>query len=343
MSAERPRVDSQSGIPRRVAVESMVAPAAHDVYTRSPAMRRVFDMAARVAPVDSTVLITGESGVGKERLARWVHQHSQRCRGPFVGVNCAAIPESLLETELFGHARGAFTGAGRDHVGLVEAAHGGTLFLDEIGDVSEAMQRRLLRVLQEREVRRVGETFDRHVDFRLVAATNRHLRTEIARERFREDLYYRLSVITLDVPPLRDRPEDLPRLAHEALTRAAARVRRPIAGFTRRALEQLRQYRWPGNVRQLEHALESACAVATGPRIDLEDLPEEVRERAPDESLPAVKSLQELELEHMITTLRRTGGNRRRAAAQLGISVATLRRRLRAAGYARLTHAELGR
>jgi transcriptional regulator with PAS, ATPase and Fis domain len=191
------------------------------------------------------------------------------------------------------------------------------------------MQLRLLRVLQEREVRRVGETTLRRVDIRLVAATNRDLRVEMAEQRFREDLYYRLWVIRLEVPPLRERLEDLPTLAHELLARAAARVPQNIVGFTSRALDRILQYGWPGNVRELEHALEHACAVATRPRIEVEDLPETVREGC---GAPAVKSLHQLELEHMTATLHRNGGNHRRTASQLAISVATLRRRLRSAG-----------
>jgi transcriptional regulator with PAS, ATPase and Fis domain len=244
-------------------------------------------------------------------------------------VNCGALAETLLESELFGHARGAFTGATEGRPGVFEAAHRGTLFLDEIGDISAAMQLRLLRVLQEREVRRVGETTLRHVDIRLVAATNRDLRVEMAEQRFREDLYYRLWVIRLEVPPLRERPEDLPALARELLARAAANVSQSIVGFTPGALDRILQYGWPGNVRELEHALEHACAVATGPRIGVNDLPETVRDPL---GVAPVKSLHQLELEHMTATLHRNGGNRRRTAAQLAISVATLRRRLRSAG-----------
>ena len=297
--------------------------------TRSPAMRRMWTLAAKVAPTASTVLITGESGVGKERVARWIHHASPRSATPFVAVNCGALAETLLESELFGHARGAFTGATQDRSGVFEAAHRGTLFLDEIGDITSAMQVKLLRVLQEREVRRVGETTLRRVDIRLLAATNRDLRVEMAEQRFREDLYYRLWVIRLEVPPLRDRPEDLPTLARELLARAAAGVSRSIVDFTPEALDRILHYSWPGNVRELEHALEHACAVAAGPRICLDDLPETVRDPF---GTPAVKSLHQLELEHMIATLYRNGGNHRRTAAQLAISVATLRRRLRGAG-----------
>jgi two-component system response regulator HydG len=289
----------------------------------------MWTLAAKVAPTPSTVLITGESGVGKERVARWLHHASPRSATPFVAVNCGALAETLLESELFGHTRGAFTGATQDRPGVFEAASGGTLFLDEIGDISAAMQVKLLRVLQEREVRRVGETTVRRVDIRLVAATNRDLRVEMAEQRFREDLYYRLWVIRLEVPPLRERLEDLPTLARELLARAAESVQQRIVSFTPEALDRILQYGWPGNVRELEHALEHACAVATGPRIAVDDLPENVREPF---GAPAVKPLHQLELEHMTATLHRNGGNHRRTAAQLAISVATLRRRLRSAG-----------
>jgi two-component system response regulator HydG len=307
------------------AVPEMVEPWRH---TRNPAMRGMWGCAAKFARTDYTVLITGESGVGKERVARWLHQASPRSAAPFVAVNCGAVPDTLIESELFGHARGAFTGAVQDSPGIVEGAHRGTLFLDEIGDVSAAMQIRLLRVLEEREVRRIGETSVRRVDFRLVAATNRNLRLEKARHRFREDLYWRLAALVLDVPPLRERREDLPALARELLTRVAAGATRRIVGFTPRALDRLLEYEWPGNVRELEHALEHACAVSSGSRIDIEDLPGSVR----DPSEAPVKSLDQTELDHMIATLCRNGGNRRRTAAQLAISVATLRRRLRSAG-----------
>ena len=200
--------------------------------TQSPAMQRVLTLAARVADVDSTVLISGESGVGKERLARWLHKASGRARRSFLAVNCGAFADTLLESELFGHARGAFTGALAERAGVFEAADGGTLFLDEVGEMSPAMQTRLLRVIQEREVRRLGETRVRPVDVRLMAATNRDLTEEVARDRFRADLWYRLRVIELHIPPLRDRPEDLRALSQDLLRRIAARLRRPVEGYT---------------------------------------------------------------------------------------------------------------
>jgi two-component system response regulator HydG len=298
------------------------------IGTRNSAMRLMWDRAAKVAPTSSTVLITGESGVGKERVARWLHEASRRRTGPFVAVNCGAFADTLLETELFGHARGAFTGATQPHQGVFETAHGGTLLLDEIGDMPAAMQLKLLRVLQEREVRRVGETTVRRIDVRLLAATNRDLRVEVDEERFREDLYYRLNVFSLHVPPLRDRLEDLPGLAHELLSRVALRVEHQIVGFTPQALDRLVRYRWPGNVRDLENVVESASTVAAGPLIDVDDLPESVRQPS------VVKSLHQVSVEHMHETLQRNRGNHRRTAMQLGISVATLRRHLRTAARA---------
>ena len=297
--------------------------------TQSPPMGRVMALAARVAPLDSTVLITGESGVGKERLARWLHDASHRAGGPFVAVNCGAFADTLLESELFGHMRGAFTGAVHDRLGVFETAQAGTLLLDEIGDVSPAMQLKLLRVIQEREVTRLGETKARPVDVRLIAATNRDLRDEVAHQRFRRDLYYRLMVIELQVPPLRERPEELLVLARDLLARTAARLRRPILGYTPRALDRVLEYLWPGNIRELEHAIERACAVATGPAIDIEDLPDTVRGSHPPERRPDRRPLADREIAYVRAVLERHHGNRLRAAKELGISLSTLKRRLR--------------
>ena len=292
-------------------------------------MQRVLALAARVAGVDSTVLISGESGVGKERLARWLHQASRRASRSFVAVNCGALADGLLESELFGHARGAFTGAVEDRAGLFEAAHGGTLFLDEIGEVSPAMQVRLLRVLQEREVRRVGETRTRSVDVRLIGATNRRLQEEVRQQRFREDLYYRLRVVDLYIPPLRQRPEDLRVLAGDLLAHTAVRLGRSIVGYTPRAWDRVLSYLWPGNIRELEYAIECACVVATGAEIDLEDLPEAVREADVPLRPAGRPALAERERAYVRAVLARHQGDRRRAAAELGISLSTLKRRLR--------------
>ena len=251
------------------------------IVAKSPAMRQLVDLARRVAKVDSTVLITGESGSGKERIARLVHEESTRAAGPFIAVNCGAITETLLESELFGHARGAFTGATQDRPGLFEAANGGTLLLDEVGEVSPGMQVKLLRALQEREIRRVGENKSRRVDVRVVAATNRDLAHGVAGGAFRQDLYYRLKVVELHVPPLRERRDDILPLARVLLADAALRMKRKIAGLAPGAADQLLRYDWPGNVRELENAMERAVALARGSRVELEDLPEEVRQAFP--------------------------------------------------------------
>lgn len=293
------------------------------------AMRRLLDLAARVASLDSTVLITGESGVGKERLARWLHGASRRAGGPFVAVNCGAFADTLLDSELFGHVRGAFTGAVHDRPGLFEVARGGTLFLDEIGDVSLPMQVKLLRVIQEREVIRLGEAKPRPIDVRLITATNRNLLEEVAQARYRHDLYYRLRVVDLHVPPLRERPEELLSLARDLLSQTATRLGRPITGYTPRALDRLITYLWPGNIRELEHAIERACAVATGPEIDVDDLPDAVQDSHSLGRRSDRRPLADRELLYIRAVLDRYRGNRQRTAQELGISLSTLKRRLR--------------
>jgi two-component system response regulator HydG len=301
------------------------------IIVSSESMRRVLDLARRVAQVESTVLVSGESGVGKERVARLIHDASARAQKPFVAINCGAISETLLESELFGHARGAFTGAERDRPGLFEAASGGTLFLDEVGEVSPGMQVKLLRALQEREIRRVGENRARPVDVRVVAATNRNLAEEVTAGRFRQDLYYRLRVVELKVPPLRDRPDDVLPLARLFLADCARRTTRiKITGFTPRAADQLLRYDWPGNVRELENAVEHAVALATGPRIDVEDLPEELRAALPRPTLPGkIRPLEDVEREYILAVVQATGGNKSKAASELKIGTATLFRKLK--------------
>ena len=310
-----------------------LAPGAEDrsgMVVRSEAMHRVLDLAARVARVESTALITGESGVGKERIARLIHDESPRAGRPFVGVNCGAVTETLLESELFGHARGAFTGADRERPGLFEAASGGTLFLDEIGEISPGMQVKLLRALQEREIRRVGENRSRAVDVRVVAATNRNLVDDVATGRFRQDLYYRLRVIELRVPPLRERAEDVLPLARVFLAETARRMGRKVTGFTPRAADQLLRYAWPGNVRELQNAIEHAVALCAGSRVDLEDLPEELRAAMPRaQQAGPTRPLEELEREYILAAVESAGGNRTRAAAELHIGLATLKRKLK--------------
>jgi DNA-binding NtrC family response regulator len=304
------------------------------VVAKSAKMQQVVDLARRVAKVDATVLITGESGVGKERIARLVHDESTRAVGPFIAVNCGAITETLLESELFGYTRGAFTGAASDRPGLFEAANRGTLLLDEIGEVSPGMQVKLLRVLQEREIRRVGESKSRPVDVRILAATNRDLAHGVAESTFRQDLYYRLKVVELNVPPLRDRRDDILPLARLLLAEAAIRVARKISGLAPSAADQLLRYDWPGNVRELENAMERAVALARGSRVDLEDLPEEIRQAFPKPVVNggAVQSLADVEKEYILAVLELNGGNQTRTAKQLGIGSATLYRKLKKYG-----------
>jgi two-component system response regulator HydG len=301
------------------------------IVARSEGMQKVLELARRVARVDSTVLIAGESGVGKERVARLIHDESPRASRPFVAINCAAVTETLLESELFGHAKGSFTGATGDRAGLFEAAHGGTLLLDEVGEVPPPMQAKLLRVLQEREVRRVGENKSRAVDVRVLAATNRDLGAEVEAGRFRKDLYYRLRVVELRIPPLRERRDDILPLARQFLGTAIERAKRKMCGMAPKAADQLVRYDWPGNVRELENAIERAVALATGTQIQTEDLPEEVRVALPTVyTVGRARTLEEVERDYILAVLQKNGGNRTRAAQQLKIGIATLHRKIRA-------------
>jgi transcriptional regulator with PAS, ATPase and Fis domain len=298
-------------------------------------MRSFLELARRVAKVDATVLITGESGSGKERVARLLHENSTRAAGPFVAINCGAITESLLESERFGHARGAFTGASQDRPGLFEAAHGGTLLLDEVGEVSAAMQVKLLRALQEREIRRVGENKNRSVNVRVVAATNQDLGQRVTDGGFRQDLYYRLKVIELHLPSLRERRDDILPLARVLLASNALRMQRKVEGMTPAVADQLLRHDWPGNVRELGNAMERAVALARGSHIEFEDLPEELRVQsaaAPPTLTPnsaIVRRLDEVEKEHILYALAHNDGNQAHTAKQLGIGSATLYRKLK--------------
>jgi DNA-binding NtrC family response regulator len=297
--------------------------------TKSVAMLKLLELVDRVAQVDSTVLVTGESGVGKERIARMIHDRSARSAREMVAINCGALPETLLESELFGHAKGSFTGATQDRAGLFEEASGGTLFLDEIGEVSPALQVKLLRALQEQEVRRVGENKNRSVDARVIAATNRNLTEEVKAGRFRQDLYYRLKVIELAVPPLRDRREDILPLARELLAAAATRTKSKATSFTPAAVEQLQRYAWPGNVRELENALERGAVMARGSRIDVGDLPAEIAGAVASSWTPGdQRSLAQVEKDYILAVLEANGGNRKNTAGQLAIAPATLYRKL---------------
>lgn len=312
------------------------------IIAKSPKMKLVMDLARRVAKVDATVLITGESGVGKERIARLVHDESTRASGPFIAVNCGAITETLLESELFGHKRGAFTGAASDRPGLFEAANGGTILLDEIGDISRGMQVKLLRVLQEREVRRVGENKNRRVEVRVLAATNRDLAQWVAEGRFRQDLYYRLKVVELLVPPLRERRDDVLPLARLMLADAAMRMAREISGLTPGAADQLLRYHWPGNVRELENAMERAVALGRGNRVDVDDLAEEIRRAFPNPAISGatVQPLRKIEKEYILAALEHNDGNQTRTAEQLRIGSATLYRKLKRWGLIHSTRAD---
>jgi DNA-binding NtrC family response regulator len=303
------------------------------VIAKSRSMALLLDLARRVAKVDATVLITGESGSGKERIARLLHDESTRAAGPFIAINCGAVTESLLESELFGHTRGAFTGATSDRPGLFEAANGGTLLLDEVGEVSPGMQVKLLRALQEREIRRVGENRTRPIDVRVLAATNRDLNQRVAGGAFRQDLYYRLKVVELNVPALRDRPEDILPLARVLLADAALRMKRKVFGLATQAADQLLHYEWPGNVRELENAMERAVALARGSRVERDDLPEEVRQALPklNPSGP-VRPLADVERQYIIAALELNAGNQARTAEQLQIGSATLYRKLKRYG-----------
>jgi DNA-binding NtrC family response regulator len=296
-------------------------------------MRRLYRLLEQVGPSAASVLITGESGTGKELVARTLHDLSPRREGPFVALNCAAIPETLLESELFGHERGAFTGAETARPGCFELAHGGTLFLDEIGDMPRSLQKKLLRVIEERRLRRLGARVETPVDVRIVSATHADLETLLRRGAFRADLYYRLDVFTVEMVPLRRRPGDVPLLAHHFLARLARENGKAIVGFTPDALDRLVGHDWPGNVRELRNAVERAVVVCEGERVETRHLPRPVRGRPPRRArdgvfVPAGTPLDEAERLLVDHALDREGGNKTRAARSLGIAVRTLHRKL---------------
>ncbi len=295
---------------------------------QSDAMRTVFEQIAKVASASATVLITGDSGTGKELVARAIHYGGARASSPFVPVNCGGIPESLLESELFGHAKGAFTGASSAKAGFFQAAEGGTIFLDEVGEMSLAMQVKLLRVLQEKEVAMVGTTRARKVDVRVIAATNKDLQALVRKGTFREDLFFRLNVIALPIPPLRDRGDDVILIARHFAQKYAAEAGRPVPAFSDGALRTLRDYAWPGNVRELENVIHRLIVLSEGDRIEVSDLPDLMRFSALRGG-GASPSLAEVEAGHIRKVLEIAGGNRTRAAEMLGIDRKTLREKIK--------------
>ncbi len=309
-----------------------------NIIGRSPPVVKLLEMVSQIAPSEATVLLTGESGTGKEMIAGTIHFNSPRKNGPFIKMNCAAITETLLESELFGHEKGAFTGAYKRKEGRFLQAHGGTLFLDEISEMSLAMQVRLLRVLQERDITRVGGETAVKVDVRILAATNKDLGMEIQAGRFRDDLYYRLNVINLTVPPLRDRREDIPLLAHYFLEHFSGKNRKDIKGFTPQAMDRMIKHEWPGNIRELMNAIERAVVLATGNYLETEDfslIPE--NSTLEEKSVSGPEALQGLPLDKVeqntiLKTLEMTQGNKSEAARRLGITRRTLHKKLKSYG-----------
>ncbi len=333
--------DLEAAIARALArcespAEDVTAPepsnAISGIVGRSRPIRELLALVQRVADTDSTVLVTGETGTGKELIGRAIHDGSRRRGRVFCAANSAAFPETLLESELFGHRRGSFTGATSNKKGLFEHTDGGTMFLDEVAEMPLSMQAKLLRLLQTGEIRPIGSEQTRRVDVRLVTATNKNLETEVEEGRFREDLYYRLAVIPIHIPPLRERVEDVPLLAAHFLRRFAAKVNKPIGEIEPGAMERLRAWSWPGNVRELENCIERCVALCGGSRISVSDLPARVREgRRPSEPQP-LESLEVVERLHILNTLDKVGWNRKKAAEVLRISTTTLWRRLREFG-----------
>jgi len=307
-----------------------------NIIGQSEKMRAIFDLIQTVAPQSSRVLITGESGTGKELVARAIHENSARAQSPFITINCGAFPETLLESELFGYVKGAFTGANENRQGLFQAAHGGTLFMDEIGNMTLTMQVKLYRVLQEGKVRPLGSTEEIDVDVRVIAATNKDFEKEIAEGRFREDLYYRLSVIPLQLPALRERREDIPLLARHFLERFRKTMEKPIEGISPEAMRKLESYDWPGNVRELENTMERAVALESGTEISLRVLPDRIAGYAnsmnggngaafPDAGVDFEKEIADAERRYLLAALEKAGGVRTRASELLKITYRSFR------------------
>ncbi|MBU1232933.1 MAG: sigma-54 dependent transcriptional regulator [Proteobacteria bacterium] len=325
-AVDRKQVEEKKRERQKVRPEPM--PSA--IIGASPSMQELLEMISYVAPTEATVLITGESGTGKELVAAELHKNSERRNGPFVRVNCAALAEGLLESELFGHEKGAFTGADRRREGKFVQASGGTLFLDEIGETSQAMQVKMLRVLQEHELQRVGGEETIRTDARIIAATNRDLEEEVRAGNFREDLYYRLNVVTVAVPPLRNRAEDIPLLVNHFVGKFSEKNRRVVSGITPQCMELLTAYHWPGNVRELENAIERGVILMRGEHLTEKNLPLPIQKQGrkdqdgSDQSL----SLEEVEKKQILKTLEDTGGNKSEAARRLGITRKTLQNKL---------------
>jgi two-component system response regulator AtoC len=338
------RLVLQRALEQRQALQTVGAqtpaqePAPVTLIGHSRAMAEIYKLIARVAPGHSTVLILGESGTGKELVARAIHQHSDRAAGPFIALNCAALPDALLESELFGYVKGAHSTATTDKPGVFELANGGTLLLDEIGDMSLALQAKLLRALEQSEIRRLGDTRTLRSDVRLIASTNKDLGRLVHEEKFREDLYYRLNVVTIPLPPLRDRPEDIPALVDHFIRIYAARTHHRVIDAAPEVLELLQGLPWPGNVRELEHVIERAVILNTKSQITLEDIPEELRAKryAVKDVPPAqpLRSLQEMERQHIQRVIEQTRGNIKAAAEVLGIDRKTLYRKIAEYGLA---------
>lgn len=321
----------------RERVETLQNP--YTIITQDLAMQRLLETARRVATTDSSVVIQGESGTGKELLARYIHSHSRRAQGPFVAFNCGALTEELAAAELFGHEKGAFTGAQIQRIGLIEAADGGTLFLDEVSELPPSVQVKLLRALQEREVLRIGSVKPIKVDVRIIAASNRDLKQAVEERRFRNDLYFRLNVVTLSLPALRERREDIPLLAYYFLRKFALTMDRPVQEITPAALERLMEYDYPGNVRELSNFIERGVALAAGEVLDVEHLPQHlgrltVRVFSPQVASPPT-TLEAQEKEHILRALELASGNRSEAARMLGIDRVSLWRKLKKYGLSR--------
>lgn len=304
-----------------------------DMVARSDKMKQLFALVRKIAPSDASVLIHGENGTGKELIAAAIHQNSKRAKAPFIKISCAAIPSELIESELFGHKRGSFTGALADRSGVIELADGGSLLLDEIGEMPASLQAKLLRVLQEREFTPVGSARPIKSDFRLICATNVNLDVALADKKLRQDLYFRINTFTLSIPPLRERTTDIPLLAEYFLEKYATLHQREVTGIDPDAMRVLQRHRWPGNVRELEHAIERGVIVATEPRIQAADLPAALRDSEPDlehgDAIPAHHTLEEIERLAILRTLERTQWNKRAAANILGVYRPTLYSKLK--------------